>query len=135
MRVILDTNVLMSGIFFGGVPGRIINAWSARRLTLVLSPAILEEYRRVGVALGSRHPDLVTTLEPVLALVAMNAALVNAPPLEERVTEDPADDMFLAAAMASRTRIILSGDKHLLRVSGWRGISVLTPRQFADRHL
>jgi len=62
------------------------------------------------------------------ALLAMNASIVDALPLSEPVCEDPCDDMFLAAAIASRTRLIVSGDKHLLRVSGWRGITVLTPR-------
>jgi len=65
----------------------------------------------------------------------MSATIVDAPRLEVPVSEDPADDMFLAAALASRTRLIVSGDKHLLRVSGWRGITVLTPRQFLDQHV
>jgi predicted nucleic acid-binding protein len=51
------------------------------------------------------------------------------------VSDDPADDKFLAAALASHTPLIVSGDKDLLRVSGWRGIKVLTPRQFLDQHL
>lgn len=135
MKVVLDTNVLVSGIFFGGVPGRVLTAWSIGQVQLVLSPAILEEYRRVGAALASRHPARAAVLEPVLALLAMNAAIVDAPPLTERVSADPADDMFLAAALASRTRLIVSGDQHLLEVSGWRGITVLTPRQFVDQHV
>lgn len=57
MRVILDTNVLLSGVFFGGVPGRILAAWAAGQLELVLSPAILTEYRRVGADLARRYPD------------------------------------------------------------------------------
>lgn len=56
MRLILDTNVLVSGIFFGGPPGRILDAWASGAVELVLSPAILEEYRRVGAALANRHP-------------------------------------------------------------------------------
>lgn len=128
MKIVLDTNVLVSGIFFGGVPSRIITAWAAGRVALVLSPDILDEYRRVGMVLAARHSALAAALEPILALLAMNASIVDAPPLAEPVSEDPADDMFLAAAIASRTRLIVSGDKHLLRVSGWRGITVLTPR-------
>lgn len=135
MRIVLDTNVLVSGIFFGGVPGRILTAWAAGKVALVMSPEILDEYRRIGATLGSRHPDLAAALEPVLALLAMNSSIVNAARLIEPVSEDPADDMFLAAAIASRTKLIVSGDKHLLRVSGWRGITVLTPRQFVNEHL
>lgn len=57
MRVVLDTNVLVSGIFFGGVPGRIVDAWSENRLSLILTPAILEEYARVGHAMAAKYPD------------------------------------------------------------------------------
>lgn len=134
MRVVLDTNVLISGVFFGGVPGRLLSAWAAGKIVMVLSPAILEEYRRVGHELGARHPELNTTFEPVLALITMNAMIVDAPPLAEPVSADPFDDMFLAAALASHTRLIVSGDKDLLRVSGWRGIDVLTPRQCLDQY-
>lgn len=102
---------------------------------LVLSPAILEEYRRVGHELGLQYPDLNTTFEPVLTLIAMNAIIVDAPQLAGPVSDDPKDDMFLAAALTAQSQIIVSGDKHLLAVSGWRGIDVLTPRQFVDRHL
>lgn len=135
MKVVLDTNVVVSAVFFGGVPGRILSAWSAGTLALVLSPAILEEYRRVGYELGRQRPDVNETFEPLLALIAMNAMIVDAPPLVDRVSEDPDDDMFLAAAVASQTQLIVSGDRHLVRVSGWRGIDVLTPRQFVDRCL
>lgn len=135
MRVILDTNVLMSGVFFGGIPGRLLSAWAAKRFTLVLSPDIFDEYRRVGRELTRRYPGLEGSLEPVLALISTNAIIVNVEPLERQVSEDADDDKFLACAAASRTGMIVSGDKHLLRVSGWRGIEVLAPRQFYERHL
>jgi predicted nucleic acid-binding protein len=51
------------------------------------------------------------------------------------VSADPDDDKFLACAIAARTPLIVSGDKHLLRVSGWRGMTVVTPRQCVDRYL
>ena len=54
-RVVVDTNVFLSGVFFGGVPGRILEAWQAGHLTLVLSPAILAEYHRAGAALAARY--------------------------------------------------------------------------------
>lgn len=57
MKLVLDTNVLVSGIFFGGVPGRVLTAWSVGEVDLVLSPAIVDEYRRVGAALAIRHAE------------------------------------------------------------------------------
>ncbi|MBA3558208.1 MAG: PIN domain-containing protein [Gemmatimonadaceae bacterium] len=60
--------------------------------------------------------------------------MVDAPQLPAAVSADPDDDKFLACAVASRTPVIVSGDKHLLRVSGWGGIEVLTPRQVIERY-
>ncbi len=135
MRVILDANVLMSAVFFGGIPGRLLSVWAAKRFTLVLSPDIFDEYRRVGRELARRYPVLENSLEPVLALISTNAIIVDVQPLERQVSEDADDDKFLACAAASRTSVIVSGDKHLLRVSGWQGIEVQTPRQFYERRL
>ena len=135
MRVILDTNVLMSAVFFGGIPGRLLSAWTDKSFTLVLSPDIFEEYRRVGHELARRHPELEDSLEPVLALVSLNAIIVDAQPLAQPVCEDADDDKFLACAVASHTDVIVSGDKRLLRISGWQGLEILTPRQFYERHL
>lgn len=133
MRALVDTNVLVSAVFFGGVPGRVLEALGARRFSLVLSPEILDEYRRVGAELERRYPRLRGTFDPVLALLAAAASFVDAPPLPEPVSADPDDDKFLAAALAARAAIIVSGDRHLLAVSGWRGIAVLTPRAFVER--
>ncbi|MEO6445315.1 MAG: putative toxin-antitoxin system toxin component, PIN family [Gemmatimonadaceae bacterium] len=135
MKVVLDTNVLVSGLIFGGTPARILSAWSKSAFTLILSPTILDEYRRVGWELAKGREPLMRALDALLATLAVNATLVNAPPLSPSVCEDPDDDKFLAAALAGAAARIVSGDKHLLRLSGWRGIEILTPRQFADRHL
>lgn len=77
MRVILDTNVLMSAVFFGGIPWRVLSAWAAGRLTLILSPDIFDEYRRVGQELTERYPGLKESLEPVMTLISMNATFVD----------------------------------------------------------
>jgi predicted nucleic acid-binding protein len=58
MRVILDANVFVSGIFFTGPPYQILKAWQAGKLKLVISPEILEEYQRVGVALAEQFPSI-----------------------------------------------------------------------------
>ena len=135
MKVVLDTNVLVSGLLFGGVPGRILTAWSAGAIRLVISPPILDEYRRVGLELSKGREPLESMLEALLAMLTVHAVLVDAPPLDERVGDDPDDEMFLAAALAANASLIVSGDKHLLRVSGWRGIEVLKARSFVDRYI
>ena len=101
----------------------------------MLSPAILAEYQRVGEELGIDYPDRAAAFGPVVALVATNGVVVDAPPLPEAVSRDPSDDMFLAAALAAQSRIVVSGDQDLLQVSGWRDIRVCTPREFHDEYL
>lgn len=133
MKVVLDTNVFVSGVFFGGIPGRILEGWRDGAVTLLVSVPILDEYRRVGRLLALEYEGV--ELEPILALVAVHADVVEAPDLPERVCQDPDDDKFLACAVAGGAGVVVSGDKHLRQVSGWNGIAVLSPREFADRHL
>lgn len=133
MRVVIDTNVFVSGVFFGGVPGRILEAWRDGTLTLLVSVAILDEYYRVGRLLAARYEGV--HLEPFLALVAVTAEVVDAPDLAEAVCQDPDDDKFLACALAGSASVVVSGDKGLRKASGWNGIEILTPRAFAERYL
>jgi len=71
----------------------------------------------------------------ILELLTVKAELTLAPGLPEPVCDDPDDDKFLACALVSKTKLIISGDKHLLRVSGYHGIEVLRPRKFVDNYL
>ena len=133
MRVILDTNVFVSGVFFLGPPYRILAAWRDGKLQLVASQEILEEYQRVGERLGAQFPGV--NLQPILDLVTTNAEFFPNQALPESVCEDPEDDKFIACALAGRCRVIVSGDRHLLRVSGFGKIRVMSPRQFIDKYL
>ncbi len=133
MRVILDTNVFLSGIFFSGAPHEILKAWRTGRLTLVLSPEIWEEYERAGQELQREHPGI--DIAPFLELVALRCRMVGSPNLPERVCTDRNDDMFLACALASQTPIVVSGDKALRRASGYQGVIVMSPREYLDKIL
>lgn len=133
MRVVLDTNVFVSAIFFGGVPGRILEAWRDSRLQLVLAAAIFDEYQRVGQFLATQYAGV--DLEPILALLTVEAEIVEAPALPAPVSADPDDDKFFACAEAGGVAVIVSGDKDLVDHNGWRGVRVLRPRQFADEFL
>jgi uncharacterized protein len=133
MKVILDTNVFVSGAFFSGPPFQILAARREGRVQLIISPEILEEYRRVGKILAEDHPGV--RFESILEFVIQNAILVSAPPLSEGVCADPDDDKFLACALASKSNIVVSGDRHLLNVTGYQNIEVLKPREFLEKHL
>jgi len=101
MRIVLDTNVFISGIFFSGPPHRILQGWRDGRVHLVL----------------------------------VEAEMCQVEPLSEAVCADPDDDKFIACALSSGSKLIVSGDKHLLDVAGYRGIEILKPRPFVDKHL
>lgn len=130
MRIVVDTNVLVSGVFFGGAPSQVLGAWRDGRVELLVSPEILDEYRRVGEELQQRFQGV--SLAPFLALIALHARVVEPRPLPEGVTVDPDDDKFFACALAGDCRLIVSGDRHLLAASGYRGVRVVKPREFVD---
>lgn len=96
-------------------------------------PEILSEYQATGDELANKFTEV--DLNPWLELAATLAVVVRAPSLPEQVCTDPDDDKFLACALASGTTLVTSGDKALLATSGFKGITVLTPRQFVDSHL
>jgi putative PIN family toxin of toxin-antitoxin system len=133
VRIVLDTNVLISGIFFAGPPGRILDAWSDNRVQIAASPEILEEYRRVVEELGRKYPQVQA--QPILDVLITTCEICLASPLEEQVCSDPNDDMFLACAIAAGIGTVVSGDKGLLSVSGFRGIQVVKPKAFVDKIL
>jgi putative PIN family toxin of toxin-antitoxin system len=134
VRIVLDTNVIISGVFFGGIPGQILSAWNAGELSIVLSAPILAEYREVGAEFTAKYGG--TGFEAFAALLVMRSEVVDAPEyLPEPVCADSADDKFLACALAGSAAVILSGDKHLLQVTGWHGIEILRPRAFLEAHI
>ena len=133
MKVVLDTNVLVSGIFFSGPPAEILPAWSQGRFRLVVSSEIFDEYARVATELSEKFPSI--DIRRILELVIMNSEASSPRPLAQKVCEDPHDDKIFAVAIESGAKIIVSGDKHLLKVSNYEDVSVLTPRQFVVKHL
>ena len=133
LKVVMDTNVFVSGVFFSGPPYQILNAWQSGMFELVVSQEILDEYRRVGEILAEERPNI--DLNPILNFVIEHAKMYKPAKLKEPICEDPDDDKFFACALASGSKIIVSGDKHLLKVSGYEGVEVLKPREFVDRYL
>ena len=133
MRVIIDTNVFISGIFFKGIPYEILKAWRDRKIELVISKEILDEYIKVGKELSKKYTDV--SIIPFLNLVINNATFVNTHKLKSPVCDDTDDDKFIECAIASNTKTIISGDKHLLKVSGYSKIKVWRPRDFVERYL
>ena len=133
MRVVLDTNVVLSGIFFSGPPYEILDAWRHGRLDLVISLEVLSEYTRAAFELQAEFPGIDP--HPVLSLIAIHSRLIQPARLPRQICDDPDDDKFLACALGGGARIVVSGDKALQRCSGYESISVLAPRRFVSEHL
>ena len=133
LKVVMDTNVFISGVFYSGPPYQILKAWQAGTIELVVSQEILDEYQRVGEILAEERRSI--DLKPILNFVIEHAKVYKPAKLKSPVCEDPDDDKFIACALSSGSGVIISGDKHLLNISGYQGIEVLKPRQFVDRYL
>jgi putative PIN family toxin of toxin-antitoxin system len=133
MRIVLDTNVFISGVFFSGPPYQILDAWRDGRAQLLVSSEIMLEYQQVGERLAKQFPGV--ELGPILNLLTYTAEIISAPDLPEKVCSDSDDDKFLSCAVAGNANCIVSGDKHLLDVSGYRGVKVVRPRMFLDEYL
>ena len=132
MRIVLDTNVFVSGVFFTGPPYRIVRAWQEGRLQIVYSAAIREEYEQVLEELGRRfsHSNAV----PLLRFLDAYGELVKPTRQCEVVCRDPDDEKFIACYLDADADWIVSGDRDLLELEHC-AVRVLSPRAFLDRFL
>lgn len=133
MKVVADTNVVISGVFFKGPPYRVLQAWRNGSIDIVVTPQILEEYARVGALLAKQFEGIA--FDPFLALLVAQSSIVDPIEPSPAIVTDPDDDKFFACALAGGAVVIVSGDRHLFKTSGYRGVDVLTPRQFLDKFL
>ena len=131
MKIVLDTNVLVSAIFWKGPPHRILTLWHEDRFELLISPPILDEHGRVVEELHAKFPKV--EVRSILDLITLNSCLVQPGSRPLPACDDPNDVMFLAAAVAGRARYLVSGDRALLRVGVYPGGRIVTPREFLDR--
>jgi len=128
VRVVLDTNVLISAFLFpGGAPEAVYRLALEGRIELVTSLPLLAELGRVLSAKFGWEDGMV---EEAVAQVARIALVVEPSQPVSVVKADPADDRVLEAAAEGRVEAIVSGDRHLLRLGTWRGITVLDPGTF-----
>lgn len=128
MRIVCDTNVLVSGILFGGHARQILLLASRGRLTNFISDDILHEAKDVLL-----RPKFKLSPQQVIAIIALfrdTFELVFPVQRHKVVQSDPDDDRILDAAVEAQAEIIVSGDKHLLSLGLWRGIRILSPAEF-----
>lgn len=132
LRVVLDTNALVSALLFGGRPGRLLSLWESGRVVPLISREVLLEYARV---LG--YPKFALGAGDIRGLIEEHvlpfAEMVSVDKVAEVVEDDPADDKFLALAVAGRAGFLVSGDKHLLSLRTYHGVEIVTPGKSLDR--
>jgi putative PIN family toxin of toxin-antitoxin system len=128
VRIVCDTNVLVSGILFQGQPRRILTMASRGEVTISTSPDLLREAEDVLL-----RPKFGLRAEQVVGIIALFRDTFEIAQPYRRVraiAADPSDNMVLEAAAAASADLIVSGDKHLLDLASWEGIGILSPAAF-----
>ncbi|MBC7879174.1 MAG: putative toxin-antitoxin system toxin component, PIN family [Anaerolineales bacterium] len=130
MRVVVDTNIIVSG-YLGGSLEAIIIAWKSGKFTLVVSAAIINEY--LAVLKRPKFKIERAELDDFSALLLDKAQFVI--PLEEinAIPADSTDNKFLEAAIAGKASLIVSGDGHLLELETFRDIPIISARKFLEQ--
>ena len=137
LGVVLDTNVLLSGIAYPAIiPGKIMVAWRHGSLEVVLSNFILDELRRVLPRLKSRHGLNTNEINDLVDSLALLAATVepetNVEAALRDVNEQPVLGTLLAARSASGASYLVTGDKDLLALAD--RYPIVTPTRFWEIH-
>lgn len=137
LRVVFDTNVLVSALLWLGPPHALLEQVRNGTLTLISSPALLAELAQV---LARPKFDAVltrsnTSRTQTLAAVRVLAEVIDPRPLAKPVCRDPDDDAVLALAMAAQADCVISGDDDLVSLARFEGIPILPPAQALQRVL
>jgi len=132
MRVVLDTNVMLSALLFRGVTSQLVPFWQRGSITFLLSKDILQEYLRVLA-----YPKFQLTKPEIKGLIEGEvlpfAEVVHPTAALRLVKNDPSDDKFLECAVSGKAQVLLSGDKDLLGLRRLSRVEILTPSQFLRR--
>jgi uncharacterized protein len=115
VRAVVDTNVLLSGLFWRGRPHALMEQLRAGALTLISSPALLAELAEVMNRPKFKAIVARSNTDPEQTLGALRrlAEIIDPPPLPGPVSRDPSDDAVLARAAASQADLIITGDADL----------------------
>ena len=132
MRIVIDTNVVISGTFFGGKPGRVIEAVDRKEVTAFATPAIIQEYKEIV-------EEMIAAKQGTLRTILWQKFFADLELIEETTTvsasRDPDDDKFISCAIDAEALFVVSGDDDLLSVGAYKGIEIITAAAFCDRYL
>lgn len=134
MKIVLDNNVFISGIFWKGSPCQIIKLAEERKIEITTSAKILKELFNVlqrekfKPFYEEGQTNFKKVFDKILELIKIYPSILKL----EIIKEDPEDNKFLACALEAQASFLVSGDKHLLKLKKFHNIPILTPRQFLD---
>lgn len=134
LRIVVDTNVLISGLFGmkDSPSSQILQAYLNQKIILIISPAIVEE---VAEVINRERVVKLTKMDvreraDFLDKLIERSDVVLAKQLLEGVSRDIKDDKFLACAVDAKAEYIVTGDGDLLVLKKYEGIKIVTPREF-----
>ena len=128
MKVVLDTNIFISGIFWKGSSNRIITRWKEGKFTLVTSLEAVSEIIKVLKDFKIKLSD--DMVKEWVDLIVRNSIIVEPKEKITIVKDDPKDNIFIETAVAGNVDYIISQDSHLLKLREFRGIKIITPEEF-----
>lgn len=126
-RVVLDTNVYLSGIIFGGNPKHILDLVIDRKITAFSSPAILLELsQKLQKKFGWSKNQILITIKTL----AKTAIVVSPKEKLNVVKSDKTDNKIIEAAVEAEADYIITGDKHLLQIKKYQNVKIVSPSYF-----
>ena len=137
LKVVLDANVLVSGVIASGYSATILDAARQREITLITSAHLLAEFSDVITRrhIVRKYPLAAAKAEDLLDFLRAFSILAAGVPTEEKISSDRDDDFVLACAVDEQADAIVSGDPDLLTLKNHRHIPILTPKEFATQFL
>ena len=128
MKVVLDTNIFISGIFWKGSSNRIITHWKEGKFTLITSLEAVSEIIKVLKDFKIKLSEDI--IKEWIDLIVRNSIIVEPKEKIAIVKDDPKDNIFIETAVAGNVDYIISQDNHLLKLKEFRGIKIITPEEF-----
>lgn len=133
MRVLLDTNVWLSAVFWEGEASRIIELAEKRKFEIIISKDIILEIIDVLHKEAKFHEFMQgrkQNIEELIKTILSISSLIYTKTKVDIIKEHPADNIILEAAIAGKADYIISYDKHILNLLEFRGIRVIEPTEF-----
>lgn len=126
VKVVLDTNIVISALVFGGKPKQILQLAVDKKIQVVVSGVLLAELADV---VNKKFPVAVSDLQLFHALAKKRFLLVN-PSESVSILADNDDNRILEAAIEGECQFIVTGDRELLALKAYQGVNIVTADEF-----